>query len=75
MNVAMPGGNAVDEFDVERGVFLRGERDAERVVLEQAEPQKLHHARERVLDLADLSRVIPVMHRFEKVCRVGVENR
>ena len=67
-------GHAVHEVDVKRRVLVRGQRAAERVVLEHAEAHELYDAGKGAFDVARVPLRVPVMSGLDEVGHVVVED-
>ena len=71
-------GDAVDELQIERGVFVRGERPAKRfmrvVVIEKLVANERHNRVERAFDIAHNALRVPFLQTCDELVNVGVEH-
>ena len=71
-------GDAIDESQIERGVFVCGERAAKRfvrvVVIEKLVANERHDRVERALDIALNALRVPLLQACDELVNVGVEH-
>ena len=67
-------GHAVDELQIQRGVFLCVKRVPEARALEHRQAHDLHHACEGIVDVARDALGVPELQRLDVICDVVVQH-